>query len=125
MQRLDWLKAVLAIDDTQQDVLLQLALDTMLQRILTYINFDALPAQLELVLIMITASYYLQSGLGDEGALPDNLTAITRGDVSMRFAASGAAGSNCLDFGGADGFFGWRSTLNAYRRLRGKGAAGV
>ena len=85
------------------------------------INQDTLPAPLENALIVMCVSYYKAAGLGTTQAAVGPVASVKRGDVTTSFAnASGASGSASTFNLGADGqdFFGWRTVLNEYRKVR-------
>lgn len=120
--RLAMLKALLGIgeNDDSRDVLLEFALQTVEDRVLSYINHEVLPEALGRPLVLMTASYWKGAGLGSEQAAPGPVASVSRGDVSTSFAvragAEATAGTFDLEDGG--GFFGWREALNGYRKLR-------
>ena len=120
-ERLKKLKALLGITGTEQDGLLTFVLETVEDMVLAYINWDVLPPALENVLLVMCASYYKAAGLGTTQAAAGAVTSVKRGDVQTSFAAgdgaSGSASTFDLGTGGGD-FFGWRTVLNSYRKLR-------
>lgn len=119
--RLAKVKALLGITGADWDDLLLFAIETVEDLVLSYINHDTLPPLLEKPLIVMCVSYYKAAGLGTTQAAAGPVAAVKRGDVQTSFAnASGASGSASTFNLGADGsdFFGWRTVLNEYRRLR-------
>lgn len=119
--RLSKVKALLGITGTDQDDLLLFVIQTVEDLVLSYINQDTLPAPLENALIVMCVSYYKAAGLGTTQAAVGPVASVKRGDVQTSFAnASGASGSASTFNLGADGddFFGWRTVLNEYRKLR-------
>ncbi|WP_050698616.1 phage head-tail connector protein [Anaeromassilibacillus senegalensis] len=119
--RLSKVKALLGITGTDQDDLLLFVVQTTEEMVLAYINQDTLPAPLEKVLVVMCVSYYKAAGLGTTQAAVGPVSSIKRGDVQTSFAnASGASGSASTFNLGADGqdFFGWRTVLNNFRKLR-------
>ena len=103
--RISKIKALLGITGDSQD----------------HINQDALPAKLERVLVVMCVSYYKSAGLGSTQAATGPVSSVRRGDVQTSFATpSGASGSaQTFNLGSqADDFFGWRTALNGYRKLR-------
>jgi hypothetical protein len=119
--RLAMLKALLGIEsDVSTDTLLTFALETVEDRVLAYINHDSLPEGLERTLILMTASYWRGAGLGTTEAAPGPVASVSRGDVSTSFATQAGAGATAgtFDLGDGGSFFGWRETLNSYRKLR-------
>ena len=118
--RLAKVKALLGITGEEQDDVLLFVIQTTEEMILNYINQEALPAQLEKVLVVMCVSYYKAAGLGTTQAATGPIASVKRGDVTTSFTnASGASGSaQTFDLGGGDGFYGWRSTLNEFRKLR-------
>lgn len=117
-QRLSWLKAVLGIEDMARDELLIFVLQTVEGQILAYIGHDTLPQGLERPAVLMAASYWKGGGLGSDQAAPGAVTSVSRGDVSTSFAAQE---EGTFGLGGEDSFFGWRTTLDGYRRLRRSG----
>lgn len=106
---------------TDQDDLLLVVIQTVENAVLSYINQDVLPTPLENALIVMCVSYYKAAGLGTTQAAVGPVASVKRGDVQTSFAnASGASGSASTFNLGADGqdFFGWRTVLNEYRKLR-------
>jgi len=119
--RLEKVKALLGITGTDQDDLLLFVIETTEEMILSYINHDTLPAPLEKVLVVMCVSYYKAAGLGNTQAAVGPVASVKRGDVQTSFAnTSGASGSASTFNLGAEGadFFGWRTVLNEYRKLR-------
>ncbi|SBV94331.1 conserved hypothetical protein [uncultured Eubacteriales bacterium] len=120
--RLTMLKSLLGIgeSDNGKDVLLEFALKMVEGQVLSYINQDVLPEALERPLVLMTASYWKGAGLGNEQAAPGPVASVSRGDVSTSFAAQAgtAATAGTFDLGDGGSFFGWRETLNSYRKLR-------
>ena len=120
-ERLDYLGLILGIDSgSVKDIQLEFELDFVEDQILTYINQEALPEKLERPLLMIAAAHWKSAGYGSEQAAPGPVTSVKRGDATTSFAAAAGAdaSSGTFGLGGGDGFFGWRTTLNAYRKLR-------
>ena len=120
-ERLNQLRLILGIDSgSVKDIQLEFELDFVEDQILTYINQEALPEKLERPLLMIAAAHWRSAGYGSEQAAPGPVTSVKRGDVTTSFAAAAGAdaSSGTFGLGGGDGFFGWRTTLNAYRKLR-------
>ena len=114
-------KALLGINGTDQDEVLLFVVQTVEDLVLSYINQDTLPAPLENALIVMCVSYYKAAGLGTTQAAVGPVASVKRGDVTTSFAnASGASGSASTFNLGADGqdFFGWRTVLNEYRKVR-------
>lgn len=119
--RLAKVKALLGINGTDQDEVLLFVVQTVEDLVLSYINQDTLPAPLENALIVMCVSYYKAAGLGTTQAAVGPVASVKRGDVTTSFAnASGASGSASTFNLGADGqdFFGWRTVLNEYRKVR-------
>ena len=102
-ERLEQLKKILGVTDPAKDDLLTF-----------------LPEQLERPLVMIAAAHWKSAGYGKEQVAAGPVTSVKRGDVTTSFAAAAGAdaSSGTFELGGGDGFFGWRTTLNAYRKLR-------
>ena len=72
-------------------------------------------------MIVMCVSYYKAAGLGTTQAAVGPVASVKRGDVTTSFAnASGASGSASTFNLGTEGddFFGWRTVLNEFRRLR-------
>lgn len=119
--RLSKVKALLGITGIAQDDLLLFVIETIEEMVLSYINQDTLPAPLEKVLVVMCVSYYKAAGLGNTQAAVGPVASVKRGDVQTSFAnTSGASGSASTFNLGAEGddFFGWRTVLNEYRKLR-------
>ena len=119
--RLAKVKALLGINGTDQDEVLLFVVQTVEDLVLSYINQDTLPAPLENALIVMCVSYYKAAGLGTTQAAVGPVASVKRGDVTTSFTnASGASGSASTFNLGADGqdFFGWRTVLNEYRKVR-------
>lgn len=76
MERIEKLKLILGIEGTEQDALLSYLLQSTERKILNYCNIEELPAELEDVLIEITADgYRSQQGVAN----------ISIGDTSVSF----------------------------------------
>ena len=119
--RISKIKALLGITGDSQDHIIQFVAETVEDMVLSYINQDTLPAKLERVLVVMCVSYYKSAGLESTQATTGLVSSVRRGDVQTSFATpSGASGSaQTFNLGSqADDFFGWRTTLNSYRKLR-------
>lgn len=119
--RLTKVKVLLGITGTDQDDILTFVIQTIEEMILGYINQDTLPTPLEKVLVVMSVSYYKSAGLGNTAAAVGPVASVKRGDVTTSFAnASGASGSSqTFNLGSDSGdFFGWKTVLNEYRKLR-------
>ena len=119
--RLSKVKALLGITVDDQDDVIMYVIETVEDLVLSYINHDTLPPPLEKALVVMCVSYYKAAGLGSTQAAVGQVTSVKRGDVTTSFATtSGASGSASTFNLGADGndFFGWRTVLNEYRKLR-------
>ncbi|WP_409968722.1 hypothetical protein RFF05_01780 [Bengtsoniella intestinalis] len=82
------------------------ALETSLMEILAYIHCDTLPKALENTWLLITAAQ------SKEGTFDASLavSSLSRGDVSTTFTTPSQRNS--------DGFFGYKATLDGYRKVR-------
>lgn len=80
MERLEKLKLVLGIQGNEEDNLLSFLLESTEQKILNYCNLKELPAELEHVLVEMTANKYRNHS----GAKSINIgdTSVTFGDDS-------------------------------------------
>lgn len=119
--RISKIKALLGITGDGQDHIVQFVAETVEDMVLSYINQDTLPVKLERVLVVMCVSYYKSAGLGSAQAGTGPVSSVRRGDVQTSFATpSGASGSaQTFNLGSqADDFFGWRTVLNGYRKLR-------
>lgn len=120
-ERIQKLKELLGITDTEKDDLLLFVIETVEEMILSYINHDALPAPLEKVLVVMCASYYKATGLGTAKAEVGTITSVKRGDVQTSFSTGTSVSGSAPTFNlGSDSndFFGWKTVLNSYRKLR-------
>lgn len=119
--RLSKVKNLLGILSEEQDDILEFVIHTVEDQVLSYINQDLLPKELERVLVVMSVSYYKSAGLGNASAAVGPISSIKRGDVQTTFATgSGTSGSsNTFNLGSdSDEFFGWKTVLNEYRKLR-------
>ena len=118
-ERLARLKHLLGIVEEEQDGLLSTALQAVEDQVLNYLGREELPPELERALLLMTASYWKGAALGG-GAAAGPVASVKRGDVSTSFAVSGgaAAGAGTFELADWGTFFGWRETLNGYRKLR-------
>ena len=114
-------KALLGIETEDHDAILEYVIQTVENMVLRYINWDTLPEDLENVLVVMCVSYYKSAGLGNSSATTGPVASVKRGDVQTTFATgSGSSGSaNTFNLGADNGeFFGWKTVLNEYRKLR-------
>ena len=114
-------KALLGITTEDQDDVLEYVIQTVQTLVLRYINWDELPLELENVLAVMCVSYYKAAGLGTTAAAPGAVSSVKRGDVQTSVAVgSGSSGSaGTFNLGNDNGdFFGWKTVLNEYRKLR-------
>ena len=112
---LERLKALLPEADED---LLKFVAEAAVRQILNYINHDELPQELETAAVLISRAYW--SAAGFDGSA-QTVTAVKRGDVQTSFAVgSGSSGSaGTFNLGNDNGdFFGWKTVLNEYRKLR-------
>lgn len=119
--RLSKVKALLGIQTEDHDAILEYVIQTVEGMVLRYINWDALPEDLENVLVVMCVSYYKSAGLGNSSATTGPVASVKRGDVQTTFATgSGSSGSaNTFNLGADNGeFFGWKTVLNEYRKVR-------
>jgi len=118
--RLEKVKLLLGIAGEEQDAILKFVIQSIEEMVLSYTGQDTLPAPLEKVLIVMAVSYYKSAGLGDTSAAVGPVASVKRGDVTTSFAASSGASGSASTFNlGQDGdFFGWKTVLNEYRKLR-------
>lgn len=119
--RLSKVKTLLGITTEDQDAVLEFVIQTVESMVLRYINQDELPDTLENALIVMCVSYYKSAGLGDSSATVGPVSSVKRGDVQTSFATdSGSSGSsNTFNLGADNGeFFGWKTVLNEYRKVR-------
>ena len=115
------IKALLGITGDSKDHIIQFVVETVEDMVLSYINQDALPTKLERVLIVMWVSYYKSAGLGPAQAATGPVFSVRRGDVQTSFATPSCASGSAQTFNlgsQAEDFFGWRTTLNSYRKLR-------
>lgn len=112
--RVPRLRETLGIEEGDSDSLLAFVLELVERRILSYIHAAQMPEGLEFALLAIAASYWRQAKPGSDETPVGAVTAVKRGDVQTNFASAANA---VFDTEGGDGFFGWRSVLNDYRRL--------
>lgn len=119
--RLSKVKALLGITTQDQDTVLEYVIHTIEGQVLRYINQETLPEELENILVVMSVSYYKSAGLGSTAAAVGPVSSVKRGDVQTNFATgSGSSGSaNTFNLGTENGdFFGWKTVLNEYRKLR-------
>lgn len=119
--RLDAVKMLLGISNDESDGILSYVIQTVEQMVLNYINHETLPKELENPIIYMCVSYYKAAGLGTAEAARGPVSSVKRGDVQTSFATSSGSSGSAATFNlGEDGndFFGWRTTLNQFRRMR-------
>ena len=118
-ERLRKVKALLGIETSDKDILLEIAIETVESQVLAYISHDILPTALEKSLLLMVVSYWKGAGLGTTQVTAP-VASVKRGDVSTSFATQAGvdATASTFGFGSGDGFFGWRTTLNRYRKVR-------
>mgnify|MGYP000280861895 FL=1 len=119
--RLSKVKTLLGIQAEDHDAILEYVIQTVEKMVLRYINWDTLPEDLENVLVVMCVSYYKSAGLGNSSATTGPVASVKRGDVQTTFATgSGSSGSaNTFNLGADNGeFFGWKTVLNEYRKVR-------
>ena len=119
--RLSKVKTLLGIQTEDHDAILDYVIQTVEKMVLRYINWDTLPEDLENVLVVMCVSYYKSAGLGNSSTTTGPVASVKRGDVQTTFATgSGSSGSaNTFNLGADNGeFFGWKTVLNEYRKVR-------
>ena len=99
-ERLVRLKMLLGIEGTNEDELLTFILESTEQKILNYCNLKELPAELEHVLVEMTARFYNS---------PDGVAASMKvGDTSVNYSTAKDEQNIIHDY---------KSQLNRFRRL--------
>lgn len=84
----------------------EVALETTLQQIATYLHCDSLPKELDNIWLLITVAQWKEGLFGGSLAV----SSLSRGDVSTTFTTPSQRNG--------DGFYGYKSTLDGYRKLR-------
>lgn len=118
---LTMVKRLLGISDGSLDDILEFIIQTIEGQVLRYINWDFLPDELQRMLVIMVVSYYKSAGLGNAEAAAGQVSSVKRGDVSTSFATTAGSSGSASTFNlGADNgdFFGWKTVLNEYRKLR-------
>lgn len=113
--RLVRLRELCGIEGDSEDSMLAFTLQLVESRVLSYIHDTRIPEGLEMALLAIAASYYRAAQPGTDAVGTGAVTSVKRGDVQTTFADTSQAAFNLTD--GGD-FFGWRSVLNEYRKLK-------
>ena len=119
--RLSKVKALLGIQTEDHNAILEYVIQNVEKMVIRYINWDTLPEDLENALVVMCVSYYKSAGLGNSSATTGPVASVKRGDVQTTFATgSGSSGSaNTFNLGADNGeFFGWKTVLNEYRKVR-------
>lgn len=110
MEMLDRLKMLLAIEGEESDELLAFLLEASAQRVKSYCHLSSVIPELELVIVRFAADLWRAKGYGTEQQ--PAVAAVTRGDVSTRFAVSAADGAEETAL-----FSVYAAELQAYRKL--------
>lgn len=105
---LESLKSLLPNAD---EAVLAVVVEAVVQAILNYINHDVLPAELKTAAVLICKAYYHNGGF--DGTLAD-VTSVKRGDVQTNFGAA----KNAVSLGDGGDFFGYKTMLAPFRRVR-------
>lgn len=118
--RLSKIKTLLGIQGEDEDVVLEYVIEAVEGQVLRYINWDCLPPELENILVVMCVSYYKAAGLGTATVATGAVSSVQRGDVQTTFAAGNrSASAETFNMGNDGGdFFGWKTVLNEYRKLR-------
>ena len=116
MDRLEKLMLVLGAE--ADSGMAAFSLDVVERWVLDYINHETLPEALENTLVMMTAAYYKAAALGSMDTVEGAVTAIKRGDTQVSYAAGASPSAYTFDLMNGEGFAGWRTLLNQYRKLR-------
>lgn len=86
--------------------------------VLSYINHETLPAELDNTVILMATAYCKSAALGSMDTSEGAVTKIMRGDTEVSYNAGSSPSVNTFDLVSGEGFAGWRTILNEYRRLR-------
>lgn len=114
MERLERLKLILGIEGADQDALLTFLLQSTERKILNYCNIPELPAELEDVLVEITAdAYRFRQRDVDEG----KVSQMSIGDTTIQYS-EGENFNLMTGAGGADFLKNYKAQLSRYRKLR-------
>lgn len=114
MERLEKLKLILGIEGNDEDDLLNYLLESTEQMILNYCNISELPAELEDVLIAMTADMY-RFRLRDMGV--GKVSQMKIGDTTIQYSDSGNF-NLMTGAGGADFLKNYKAQLHRFRRLQ-------
>jgi len=111
-------KLLEVLGDEVDIAMAEISLVTVEKMVLSYINHETLPEQLDEAVVLMTAAYYKSAALGSTDNGEGAVTAIKRGDTQVSYAAGASPSANTFDLVNGDAFAGWRTLLNEYRRLR-------
>jgi len=86
--------------------------------VLSYINHETLPKELDNTVILMATAYCKSAALGSMDTSEGAVTKIKRGDTEVSYNAGASPSANTFDLVNGEGLAGWRTILNEYRRLR-------
>jgi len=117
---LEKLKLLLGITGNEKDGLLQFVLDTVTDMVKNYCHMaidEAIPAQLENVVVRMAVDMWRAEGYGNETNSNAEVTSVKRGDVTTSFRPVGGDFNANTGAGGADFIKAYTKQLNAFRKV--------
>jgi hypothetical protein len=111
LPNVEMLKMILGV--TGKDELLQFALDTVIDEVKNYCNITEIPAELDNIILRMTADVWRSEGYGNESK-PQTAASVSRGDVSVSFDGKSTASISGVKSVLDD----YRAQLAAFRKLR-------
>lgn len=109
MANIELLKSLCGITDTSSDALLEFSLSDAEEIIKNYCHIDAIPDGLNNTLVRMAADIFRNDATGS-ATVPQNVTSVTRGDISTSYGDLSAEYTASL-------LKDYRYSLNAYRKL--------
>lgn len=103
------LKSLCGITDTSKDTLIDFALADAEEIIKNYCHIDSVPDGLNNTMVRMAADIFRNDATGSQTA-PQNVTSVSRGDVSTSFGALSTDYTESL-------MKNYEKSLNAYRKL--------
>ena len=117
---LEKMKMLLGITGNEKDGLLQFVLDTVTDMVKNYCHMsidEAIPAQLENVVVRMAVDMWRAEGYGNETNGNAEVTSVKRGDVTTSFRPVGGDFNTGTGAGGADFIKAYTKQLNAFRKV--------
>lgn len=104
------LKALLGIEDTSKDDILEFVVENVEETIKNYCNLDKVPIELNSIVIRMAIDLYRNENLGNEESSLGSISSISEGDTTVSYRSSASEFKDSL-------LKNYEKQLKRYRKL--------